>query len=82
VSCLKGIRLPASTPTVFTGCGLALLEVLPLPSCPDRLFPHAASVPSEQATTLKSKPAAIAVISFPAKYQEAESTGTALSMML
>ena len=58
--------LPASTPEVFTAAGTRLPVVLLLPSWPEVLAPHAASVPSVHSTTVCITPAAMAMTVLPA----------------
>ena len=71
--------LPASPPVMLTATGTELPTVLPFPSWPESLMPHATTVPSEHAATLWPSPAATATTVFPAK---APVIGTATGTVL
>src|SRR2546430_10196398 len=60
----------------LTGTGTALLVVVPLPSCPDELLPHARTEPVDVRARPKPPPAARAVTIVP--LGRLTGTGTAL----
>ena len=75
--------LPASTPLVFTATGTELGVVLPSPSWPKVLNPHAATVPSEHSARLWTLPAATSTTVLPESTPLASTaTGTRLGVLL